>query len=50
MTVLGGPAAILNDRPILFSERMLHKDYNCECSVEKKMLALSLKELVTKTN
>jgi hypothetical protein len=23
-----GPAAIVNDRPILSSERILHKDYN----------------------
>jgi hypothetical protein len=28
-------AAILNDRPILSSERMLHEVYNLKCSVEK---------------
>jgi hypothetical protein len=26
-----GPAAIVNDRPILSSERMLHTDYDREC-------------------
>jgi hypothetical protein len=31
-----GPAAIVNDRPILLSERMLHKDYDHKCSVEKE--------------
>jgi hypothetical protein len=30
-----GPAAIVNDRPIFSSERMLHKDYNRKCSVGK---------------
>jgi hypothetical protein len=30
-----GPAAIVNDRYILSSERMLRKDYNCKCSIEK---------------
>jgi heme/copper-type cytochrome/quinol oxidase subunit 2 len=30
------PAAILNERPILLSERILHKDYNSKCSVDKK--------------
>jgi hypothetical protein len=29
-----GPAAIVNDRPILSSERMLHKDCNRKCSLE----------------
>jgi hypothetical protein len=28
-----GPAAIVNDRLILSSERMLHKDYNRKCSM-----------------
>jgi hypothetical protein len=31
-----GPAAIVNDRPIISSERMLHKDYDCKCSFENK--------------
>jgi hypothetical protein len=31
-----GPATILNDRSILSSERMLYKDYNRRCSIEKK--------------
>jgi hypothetical protein len=30
------PAAIVNDRPIPSSERMLHKNYHRKCSVEKK--------------
>jgi hypothetical protein len=35
VTVLARPAAIVNDRPILSLERMLHSDYNRKCSVEK---------------
>jgi hypothetical protein len=31
-----GPVAIVNDRPILLSEMMSHKDYDRKCSVEKK--------------
>jgi hypothetical protein len=31
-----GPAATVNDRTILSSERMLRKDYNGKCSVEKE--------------
>jgi hypothetical protein len=45
-----GPATIVNDRPILSSERMLYKDYDSRCSVEKKNLAVSLKGLGAKTN
>jgi hypothetical protein len=30
-----GPAAIVNDRPIFSSERMLHKNYNRKYSVGK---------------
>jgi hypothetical protein len=37
MTALAKPAAIVYDRPILSSERMLHKDYDRKCSVEKKI-------------
>jgi hypothetical protein len=33
MTALARPATIVNDRPILSSERMIHKDYNRKCSV-----------------
>jgi hypothetical protein len=44
------PAAIVNDIPILSSERMLYKDYDRRCSIEKKILALSLKGLGAKTN
>jgi hypothetical protein len=31
-------------------QQLLHKDYDRKCSVEKKILALSLKGLVAKTN
>jgi hypothetical protein len=31
-----GPAAIVNDWPILLSERMLYKDYGRRSSIEKK--------------
>jgi hypothetical protein len=44
------PSAIVNYRHILSLERMLHKDYGRKCSVEKKLLAVSLKGLVAKTN
>jgi hypothetical protein len=45
-----GPAATVNDRPILSSDRMLHKDYDRKCSIEEKKLAVSLKGLGAKTN
>jgi hypothetical protein len=35
MTALASPASIVNDRPILSSERTLYKDYNRKYSVEK---------------
>jgi hypothetical protein len=38
MTALAGPAAIVNDRPILLSERMLHKDYGRKCSVGEQII------------
>jgi hypothetical protein len=45
------PAAIVNDRPILSLERMLHKDYNHKGSVKKKeVLVVGLKGLGEKTN
>jgi hypothetical protein len=44
------PAAIVNDNPILSDERMLHKNYNRKCSIEKKLLAVNLKGLGAKTN
>jgi hypothetical protein len=44
------PAAIVNDRLILSSERMLYKDYDRRCSIEEKNLAMSLKGLGAKTN
>jgi hypothetical protein len=30
-----GSVAIVNDRPIFISERMLRKDYDSRCSIEK---------------
>jgi hypothetical protein len=36
MTALAKPAAIVKHRPILSSERMLHKDYESKYSDEKK--------------
>jgi hypothetical protein len=44
------PAAIVNDRLILSSERMLHEDYNRKCSVGKKITVVILKGLAAKTN
>jgi hypothetical protein len=41
---------IVNERPVLSSDRMLHKDYDLKCSVEEKRLkVVSLKGLVDKT-
>jgi hypothetical protein len=45
-----GPAAIVNNRPILSSESMLHKEYEIKYSVENNFLAVILKGLVAKTN
>jgi hypothetical protein len=42
------PAAIVNDRPILSSERTLHKDYESKYSV-KRILVVGLNELDAKT-
>jgi hypothetical protein len=45
------PASIVNERPILLSERMLYKDYDRKCSSEKTtILAFSIKGLGTKKN
>jgi hypothetical protein len=43
-----GPAAIVNVRPILSSERMLYKDYDRH--LRKEILATSLTGLAAKTN
>jgi hypothetical protein len=45
-----GPAATINDRPILSSERMIYKDYDGRCSIEINNLAVSLKGFGVKTN
>jgi hypothetical protein len=45
------PSIFIRDKPILSSERMLHKDYDCKGSVAKeKTLIMSLKRLGAKTN
>jgi hypothetical protein len=31
------PSIFIRDKPIFSSERMLHKDYYCRSSVEKRM-------------
>jgi hypothetical protein len=41
---------MVNDRPILSSERMLYKDYNRKCAIGKKLLAVNLEGLGAKTN
>jgi hypothetical protein len=42
---------IVKYRPIFSSERMLHRDYNRKCSVEKiKLLVVVLEGPVAKTN
>jgi hypothetical protein len=43
-----GPAAIVNGRPILSSERMLYTDYDNRSSIEKRILAAILKGLDAK--
>jgi hypothetical protein len=50
MTGWRGPATVVNDRPILLLQGMLHKDYENKCSVGKELLAVSLSELVAHTN
>jgi hypothetical protein len=45
-----GPAAIVNDRPVLSWERMLHKDNDRKGSVAKKSLVVTVKGLGAKTN
>jgi hypothetical protein len=45
-----GPAAIINDRSILSSERMLHKDYKRRCSVENKIIGRESQGIVAKSN
>jgi hypothetical protein len=36
MNTLARAAAIVNDRPVLSSDRMSYKDYVRRCSIEKK--------------
>jgi hypothetical protein len=44
------PTISIRDKPILSSERMLLKEYDCKRSVEKKFLVVVLKDLDAKTN
>jgi hypothetical protein len=51
MTALARPAAIVNYRPILSSERKLYKGHESKYSVKKRiLLVVGLKGLVTKTS
>jgi hypothetical protein len=46
-----GQQLFVNDRPILSSERVLHKEYDRNISLRKyKFMAVSFKELVSKMN
>jgi hypothetical protein len=45
-----GPAKIVNDRPILSSERILLKHYDRKGLVEKKLMTVSLEGLGAKMN
>jgi hypothetical protein len=38
MTALARPAAVVIDRPVLPSERILRKDYNRKCSFKKLVM------------
>jgi hypothetical protein len=44
------PSSFVRYNPIFSSERMLHKDYDGQDSVEKKILVVGLKGLDAKTN
>jgi hypothetical protein len=44
------PSMFIRDKPIFSSERILYKEYYRKCSVEKRILAVSLKGLGAKTN
>jgi hypothetical protein len=44
------PTAFVNDRPTLSSKRMLCKNYNRKCFVEKRILVVGLKGLGVKKN
>jgi hypothetical protein len=50
MNALVRTRAIVNDKPILSSERILYKDYDRRCSIKENILAVSLKGLGAKIN
>jgi hypothetical protein len=37
MTAMAKASSNCKRQPVLSSERMLHKDYDCKCSVEKEI-------------
>jgi hypothetical protein len=45
-----GPASTVNDRPIISSDRMLHKDYNRKSSVVKRNTGRESQGVGAKTN
>jgi hypothetical protein len=49
-TLADRSSIFIREKPILRSERMLHKDYYRKGSVEKKSLVVGLKGLDAKTN
>jgi hypothetical protein len=44
------PSTFIRDKPTFWSERMLHKNYDRNGSVEKKILVVNLKGFGAKTN
>jgi hypothetical protein len=50
MTPLARATTIVNDRPIVSSERISHKDYDRKGSVAKKTLFVNVKGPGAKTN
>jgi hypothetical protein len=49
MALLASTSAVVNDRPILSSERILHKDNDCKGSGAIESLVMILKGLGTMT-
>jgi hypothetical protein len=48
MTALARISSSVNDRPILSSERILHKDYDRKCSIAKQIMIVGFKGLGVK--
>jgi hypothetical protein len=49
-TLAERPSIFIRDKPVLSSERMLHKEYDRKVPVEKLTLIVNLKGLGAKTN